>query len=578
MRGGETRQLLSHLNLPPENTAVLRDEAVKILSRCVPPTELSGTDTGLVIGYVQSGKTMSFTTVAALARDNGYRLIIVISGLTVNLFKQSSERLQQDLQVNARSRRWHSIENPKPRAHQQEVANAIDWEGIGTDLTRQTVLLVVMKNTKHLTNLLELLSPLRLAKVPVLIINDEGDQASLNNRVQAGSESATYARIRALRALIPHHTYIQYTATPQALLLINTIDILSPSFVQVLTPGADYTGGQIFFGDDNRLLGRIPDAEIPSKNHRLLTAPNTLVDAMSVFLIGVAAGLAQGDEDSGNRSMMVHPSKETMMHGDYSTWVTLILQRWMRQLDQPASDPDRRALIERFRLAYDNLCSTRDLLPSDATLPPFQHLAVLLRGAIAKTIRLEVNTRQGATAPVDWRRSYSHIIIGGEVLNRGYTIEGLTVTYMPRGPGVGNADTIQQRARWFGYKASYLGYCRIYLSDDVLWAYQLYVHHEEDIRQRMREVSKSGGSLFEWRRAFFLASDLRPTRSSVLDLPYAQGNAAGGWYALASPHVPAEDIAPRRTLVTSLLSGLALSADTRHPAQRMSRCISALMG
>src|SRR4051812_6359628 len=78
--GAEVRMLTDRLNLDGPSTARLKAEALTILSRCVPPTEAEGEETGLAIGYVQSGKTMSFTTVAALARDNGYRLVIVITG------------------------------------------------------------------------------------------------------------------------------------------------------------------------------------------------------------------------------------------------------------------------------------------------------------------------------------------------------------------------------------------------------------------------------------------------------------------------------------------------------------------
>ena len=77
-------------------------------------------------------------------------------------------------------------------------------------------------------------------------------------------------------------------------------------------------------------------------------------------------------------------------------------------------------------------------------------------------------------------------------MDRGFTVEGLTVTYMPRSVGVGNADTIQQRARFFGYKQSYLGYCRVYLDEDARDAYIDYVEHEEDMRRRLAEHQESG--------------------------------------------------------------------------------------
>src|SRR5947209_1681023 len=95
--GEETMSLLQ--DFPEDNRDTVRDEAVAVLSRCVPPTASCGHETGLVVGYVQSGKTMSFTTVSALAQDNQYQMIIVITGISINLFRQSKERLQEDLRL-----------------------------------------------------------------------------------------------------------------------------------------------------------------------------------------------------------------------------------------------------------------------------------------------------------------------------------------------------------------------------------------------------------------------------------------------------------------------------------------------
>ncbi len=105
-------------------------------------------------------------------------------------------------------------------------------------------------------------------------------------------------------------------------------------------------------------------------------------------------------------------------------------------------------------------------------------------------------------------------------MDRGYTVEGLTVTFMPRGAGAGNADSIQQRARFFGYKKGYLSYCRIYLEQDLLTAYSQYVDHEKSIRSELVEFQKAGKSLDEWRRQFLMPPKLRPTRSKIVDIDY----------------------------------------------------------
>jgi len=116
-------------------------------------------------------------------------------------------------------------------------------------------------------------------------------------------------------------------------------------------------------------------------------------------------------------------------------------------------------------------------------------------------------------------------------MDRGFTVEGLTVTYMPRGIGVGNADTVQQRARFFGYKRGYLGYCRVYLEQGTHRAFQRYVEHEEDMRVQLEDIRDSGRSLNDWKRAFVLDNALRPCRQNVLEFDYIRGRFSDDWVA-----------------------------------------------
>lgn len=555
--GSETLALLEHLKFPESDREALKHEAVAVLAQCVPPTAPNGRETSLVIGYIQSGKTTSFTAVTALARDNGYRLIVIITGITRNLFEQSSNRLEKDLRIRERTdRKWQFLDNPKSRSDvKQRIAAALQRSDAlpGGD---KTVLITVMKNATHLRNLIQLLSELPLDGVPTLVIDDEADQASLNNLVNKGKESATYKRIVKMRQLLPHHTFLQYTATPQAPLLINLIDVLSPNSATMLTPGPAYTGGKIFFERDLNLIRPIPTRDVPSKDQTFEVPPDSLVQAMRLFFVGVAAGLHLGG--IGNRSMMVHPSKVTMQHANYEEWVRRVQQYWGKTLLLSEADPDRRDLTEDFRDAHS------DLLRTVQDLPTFDVVLPYLQRAIADTIVTRVNAASGPTPLLDWHQDYAHILVGGEVLNRGYTVEGLTVTYMPRGKGVGNADTIQQRARWFGYKSDYLGYCRVYLTDEQIKIYRQYVEHEETIRRQLALHLADGNPLREWKRAFFLSPDLRPTRHDVLDLEYVRGNYATDWFEQRAPHDSDEAILANREIVKRFLTQLVLQSDTGH--------------
>ena len=525
--GPETMAFLQN-SVPEAARDNVCDAAVTIIGKGVPPTENAGQETGLVVGYVQSGKTMSFEAVAALGRDNAFPIVIVVTGSSRPLLGQSTGRLRQDLRLDdpRRARRWLPFLNPgDDDATVQPIRDVLaEWRDPGTpEEFKRTVLITVLKHHQRLQNLTDLLRALDLRGVPLLIIDDEADQISLNAQAAQGRESTTYRRLMALRQVLPNHTYLQYTATPQAPLLISIIDLLSPNFVHVLEPGEDYTGGDAFFGDNQPNVRVIPPQEVPTNTNPLTEPPDTLLEALRVFMVGVAAGLRESG-NIGNRSMLAHPSFRTAQHQEFYGWVRDIFDEWKRRLNLPDNDPDQQELLEEFRDAHADLRQT-----VGAALPSFDELRPYFRPAFLNTRVLEVNAREGETPQVDWRSMYGWILVGGQAMDRGFTVEGLTVTYMPRGIGVGNADTVQQRARFFGYKRRYLGYCRVYLEQGTLNAFQSYVTHEDDMRSQLQAFQESGRPLNEWKRAFLLDGALRPCRNSVLEFDYIRGRFSDDW-------------------------------------------------
>ena len=561
--GPETLEFLSTV-VPEGSRDSVLGAAASILAKGVRPTGESGQETGLVVGYVQSGKTMSFEAVAALACDNDFRIVIVVAGIANPLLAQSTGRLRRDLRLDEpnRVRRWMQFQNPSlDDATLQAIRDVLDdWRDPTTpDEYKKTVLITVLKNHRRLQNLADLIRSLDVQRVPVLIIDDEADQASLNIEVAQGQESTTYRCLMSLREALPTHTYLQYTATPQAPLLVSIIDALSPNFVQVLRPGEAYVGGQEFFSGAPTYVRMIPPHDVPTKANPLSEPPESLLDALCVFMVGVTAGISQS-RNTGNRSMLVHPSHRTAQHQEFYNWVRDIFEDWKRILELPNNDTDKQELIEDFRTAYDDLALT-----VGGTMRAFGELVPSLRFAFRNTRVLEVNARGGRTPPVDWRSAYGWILVGGQAMDRGFTVEGLTVTYMPRGIGVGNADTVQQRARFFGYKRPYLGYCRVYLEQMTLHAYQTYVEHEEDIRSQLEEFQESGQPLNDWKRAFVLDMALRPCRHHVLEFDYIRGQFSNNWVAprvvLASEVV----LQANRKAVAEFIQSLAFTENDGHP-------------
>lgn len=531
-------------------------EAHRILGRCVPPTEPEGETTGLVVGYVQSGKTLSFTTLTALARDNGYGIVILIAGTIDNLKSQSEDRLKQDLGVSDEpGQPWVLIDNPATNNSGFEtLKKQIDrWRSASLNpKKKKTILITVLKHHQRLANLVECFShrAIDLKGVPCLVIDDEADQASLNNfaaknqKTRQNNQSANYREVTNLKAVLPHHTYVQYTATPQAPLLIGLADILSPSFAETLTPGKGYVGGDTLFAKQSRYAKVIPVAEAVATATTHPTAPAALMDALRIFLLGACAHALA--EKSSNLSMMVHPSQQTAPHTQYLDWIKLPLREWQSRLPDTVLRTDLR---NQFIGAYTDLQKT----VGDA-LPSLDDLFTKMDEVLDTVMVREVNSTGKGAAPIRWSDNEYWILVGGQKLDRGYTVKGLTVTYMPRPLGVGNADNVQQRARFYGYKASYLGYCRVYVRQDVKNAFEAYVEHESFIRSELEDTR--GLPLKEWSRMFILADRLQPTRRSVMGIKLAEV-AAAEWLHPNAAHATKTVVAHNRKVFDTFVKFLS---------------------
>lgn len=491
-------------------------EAQRILGRCLPPTEPAGRETGLVIGYVQSGKTMSFETVISLARDNGFGVVIVFAGTKKNLREQSEDRLTKDLGIDEGDN-WYHFSNPAGGVVNQIDDKVQAWK---KNPKKKAILVTVLKQVDHLENLAVVLGKLSLGGVPVLVIDDESDQASLNTnaakirkkKIGTKMRSATYDHICVIRDAIPHHSFLQYTATPQANLLLAQADLLNPSFAELVTPGPAYTGGKAFFKNNPALVIDIPTKQVPSKTNVVSAAPKSLVSALRYFLLVAAQHtLTKVKGRDRNRSMMVHPAMQTSSHKDYKKWMDKSLKTLTGYVERQYPKAPHDVELH-FQTEYASL---------KATYPNLKPLAELIEAMVSDVFGevncVEINGTPDAEKKVKWKSAPYWILVGGAKLDRGYTVEGLAITYMPRPLGSSPAaDTLQQRARFFGYKKDYLGLCRVFVQKDVREAFSDYVDHEEFIRSAL--MRHRGKSLKEWRRDFILNALLKPTRPNVIGL------------------------------------------------------------
>ncbi len=486
------------------------ETAASILGRCPTPADNDRRVTGLALGKVQSGKTLSYTSLIALAIDNGYRITVVLAGTKNPLLEQNYTRLYNDLE--ARRPNLTPFRNPIPQ--DAEVIRSVLHGG-------GHALIVVLKNRKRLEDARRVLAISELSGFPTLIIDDEGDEASLNTQFRRGRRSAIYESILKLRAALHVHAYVAYTATPQANLLISGIDGLSPDFGVLVEPGHGYCGGATFFGSDrDRYVRTVPLAE--AEDEQGWGIPNGLRQAIATFLVGGA--IRHLRESNAWHSMLIHNSNLRVDHERLQIAVRNLIGLWRESFSLSDDDPARQELITLMRTAYDDLCSTVQVPPA------WEEVLEQLRDEVWLVEVWMVNSLPLGRDPIGTPfRLKNNILVGGNMLGRGVTIEGLAVTYITRrAKNETNADTMEQRARWFGYKNDYLDVCRIFVTSQLRDDYTELLRHEDDFWEALRRNQRQRLSIREWPRMLSLDMNmgLKPTRSNVASYRRFRG---GGW-------------------------------------------------
>lgn len=505
------------LLLDGENRRELWASVQNILAHGPSPDSMTQT-TALALGYVQSGKTTSMTALTAAAADQGYTLVVALLGSTNLLLKQNTSRLVDSLGIDTRNDFvWFKSENPGTEAKGKKLREFLDKGRVG--------FVPILKHAGRIRD-----AAAELAKIPnsirVLIIDDEADQISLNT--MGSEESRTYAAIKELRNSVPNHLYVQYTATPYAPLLLDAADILSPEFVEFLKPGKGYTGGKEFFIDNADLVVRhVPSLDEQGSKELPTQLQGSLEKALANFIAGSAL-LWTHDKANAPISMLVHSTARNDVQARYEFLIKEKISQWKRTIDSEdfGSIPETIS-NERERLIRNGAKDVADDVFTEA-----------VKFVLTESTTWLVNS-QADVNKIDWHISPIHILVGGNKLDRGFTIEGLTVTYMNRKASV-QIDTMEQRARAFGYRRDMLPYCQFFASKRTIRTLTGIVHTEEDLRGRLKDHIEEGGSVASWAReiGLLLPKGTKPTRASVVE---ALTTDPLGWHWQRMPSRKQED-------------------------------------
>jgi hypothetical protein len=490
------RDLLQQKGWAETNIADLDNASTKIVSLVDHPGTGAFNRRGLVLGYIQSGKTANFTAVIAKSADAGYKMFVVLSGVTNKLRNQTQQRLEAELR-GPHASQWVSLTAPNHDFSREYAQNA---DALLNPRTDQKALCVVKKNAFRLRLLRDWFraaSTPTLESCPVLIIDDEADQASLN-AARPGGATRINALLREILAAVQKVAYIGYTATPFANVFVDPtdpMDLYPRDFIVDLPRPGDYFGPERIFGRD-RLRGdgaqestgldvirEVPADEVPNLKPQTrgaafefdLTRCASLQSALEYFLIATAVRWFRGQRQK-HSSMLIHPSQYVSVHQKYQE----PLQRFIRETAAGISAGNG-AVVGKLRALWENE-SVRTTMPEFGhAIPSFDQLRPLLREVLTEC-RVVVENYQ--TMEQD-RLVYGDtpgvfVVVGGSVLARGLTLEGLVASFFVR---TSNAyDTLLQMGRWFGYRPGYEDLPRIWMTNEL----RSYFHDLATVEQEIR--------------------------------------------------------------------------------------------
>jgi hypothetical protein len=554
------RQYLLNKGWSPDAVAGLDTATEEVVRRLSDPTRAKAYQAkGLVVGYVQSGKTANFTGVIAKAIDAGYRLVIVLTGTTNMLRAQTQRRL--DLELLGRENLELEISAHDDKAH--DYQDDPDWEGdrfirhggrpsdagypdirrlsthawdyrrlrqgfgalefVRRERTRRLFepvnlfttdarLVVAKKNKTVLQDLVADLGRIsdRLGEVPVLIVDDESDQASVNTtspkkwKDDSRERTAINRLIGQLLTMMPRAQYVGYTATPYANVFVDPADvedIFPRDFLVSLPRPKGYMGAEDFhdFDIDTPIEER-SYAESQERSHvRFLgeeADEDELRTALDMYVLTGAVKLHRARLGYGkfrHHTMLVHEAMDRASHREAAEAIT---RMWNTADYRGATG------LKRLRRLYES-----DILPVSSAIAPglptpvaFDDLRTDIGEAVNRISPADPNVSPVIVVNSDKdldsqqesldfdMRSIWRILVGGNKLARGFTVEGLTVTYYRR--ATSQVDTLMQMGRWFGFRPGYRDLVRVYTTSELHSLFAAACKDEEYLRAELRRYSQ----------------------------------------------------------------------------------------
>lgn len=487
---------------------------------------------GLVIGDVQSGKTSTYISLINKAADAGYRVIILLTGTIEKLRKQTQERLDYgfigiDSKVFMEENKNSDVGVGKYDGSVTGIAFTSTRSDFNLNSSKQIitrlsgmnapVLFVLKKNKSVLENLERWLKNSAengsVVKFPMLLIDDEADNASVNTKKEGEDPSTINACIRKLLELFEKSSYVAFTATPYANIFINpdsneemiNEDLFPKHFIYALAAPSNYIGATSIFDVDgkyNFMLKTNDDCEdyLPEKHKKDYEPgelPKSLKEAIASFFIGNAIRDLRGQIKK-HRTMLVNISrfisvqnkiKDTL--NGYVKEIQREVSNYCRMGKQALKHKHIKFIFDVYNQHFANL--PKEVVDGEKTFT-WDEILLALDSAISP---IDVRSINGGNAAkyLNYDESINGlrlIAVGGFSLSRGLTLEGLMVSYFYRNSRM--YDTLMQMGRWFGYRPHYADVCQVWMSSDSQGWYEYISMATEELKRDVKKMMNTGST------------------------------------------------------------------------------------
>lgn len=498
----------------------------------------------LLVGKVQSGKTSNLELFTALAIDNGFNLIVIYGGYDNTLLSQTMNRFKKTFDIPNDlnySDNMPVVFSSDDSTQLLSIDNEIIEDLIDAN---KPIFIISMKRPSAMNKVNDLLERIDKTRLKAFIIDDEGDQASLNTKKNKASDaSATYAAIVNMKNHLNNPLYLSVTATPQANIFLNDYSALRPDSIRLIEPGKGYCGAELYHLYDSEKVeivdandqqqieeGKMPESIKKSINHYIIAS--AILKKIGLF----------------SSDMIIHSHRNVDQHSVIYRLVNNYIQQF-RDIIEYGNNIELTSMNNEFKKTYEKLFTE-----SIQTQFKFVNLIDEFPKIIRRIYIILKNSGGRATQATESYRKHK-IYIGGDLLQRGVTFPHLTTIYFTRwAMDGGNMDTNLQRARWFGYREKYIDVCKIFTTESISREFTTLSEMEADLWEQFYSIQNGEMNISD---ILIQAENTkqRPTRKNVAD--YNSISFKNKWIKQRIGLFDSSQINHNNTIVNNLIGSMA---------------------